>query len=983
VDFRLLGPTEVVIADDDRVEVGSIRERAILTMLLLRANKVVQVGQLIDAVWDDSPPATARSQVQQCISALRRKLAQAGGHDLLKTDSAGYVIRIPRDSIDVARFEELVLRSRIAAAEDRVADAVADLRAALALWHGPACAGVDSRVIRAAATRLDEDRLAAMETCFDLELRLGHHRELSGELGGLVAQNPLRERLRALYMLALYRSGHKAAALDAFRSARTTLVAELGLEPGDELSALHRGILAADPALDYGPDSAPGTTRPALGTIPVPRQLPSAIADFTGRGQEISELTRLLSAPDEAVLAGRYLPIAVLRGKGGVGKTALALHAAHALRQHYPDGHLYAQLRDGEGQPASAADVLAWFLRALSLPSAAMPDGLAERTATYRSLLGDRRVLIMLDDAHGTSQVLPLIPGNPGCGVIITSRNSLADLHGSHYFDIGDLDEAASVGLLGSVIGKDRVAAEPSAATALVRLCGCLPLALRIVAAKLLARPHWKLDGMVRRLTDEERRLDELALGDAGIRATVAVSYESLDQDARQLFRLLGLLGIADFGAWAAAPLLGCDATLAVELLDTLVDARLVDVHLNGAGTARFRLHELVRVYARERLAAEEPAPQRAAALERLLGCWLALAAEAHRRTYGGDFAILHGTATRFVLPDDLVDELLASPLGWLRVEQAGLVSAVHQAAQAGLDELCWELAMTLVTLFESDYQADNWRRTHEVALAATRRAANQHGEAAMLYSLGHLEMAEQPARATRYLEPALATFEAIGSGHGTALALAGLAFLDRLRGHYDQSLARYLAALGHFREAGDQVGEVDCLTNMAQIHADQGEPDAARGLLGQAVTACETLAAPRVVAQTEYRMGAFLLRTGDLARAERHLRLSLQMVRDEGDVIGEVYALHTLATVHTQQHRHAIAEAEFCAALDLSRQVGEKLVHGRVLLAYAEALDARHELDRAGVMADAALAVFSEVGGAPVLRARAHALQGRLSGRG
>jgi DNA-binding SARP family transcriptional activator len=740
VDFRLLGVIEIVLPGNNLVEIGSARERVILTMLLLRANRVVQVEQLIDAVWDESPPATARSQVQQCVSALRRKLAQAGG-GLLMTDAAGYVIRVPGDAIDVTRFERLVLRSRIAVTEDRIADAAADLRAALALWRGPACAGVDSSVIRAAATRLDEDRLAALETCADLDLQLGRHRELAGELGGLVAQYPLRERLRYLYMVALYRSGDKATALEAFRSARVALVAELGLEPGDELSALNRGILAGDPALDHGPDTIPGTARLDLGTVPVPRQLPSAIADFTGRGQEVSELTMLLSVPDEAMLAGRYLPMAVLRGKGGVGKTTLALHAAHALRHDYPDGHLYAQLRDGDGHPVSAADVLSLFLRALGLPSAAIPEGLAERAATYRSLVGDRRVLILLDDAHVTSQVVPLIPGNPGCGVIITSRDSLAGLDGAHYIDIGDLDEAASLRLLGAVIGSDRVAEEPAAALSLVRMCGCLPLALRIVAARLVARPHWKLEAMVGRLADEERRLDELALGDVGIRATVALSYETLDQDAGQLFRLLGLLGSADFSAWVAAPLLGCDAARAVELLDTLVDARLVDVHVNGAGVARFRLHELVRVYARERLAAEESAARRTAALERMLGCWLMLASEAHRRTYGGDFAILHRSASRFPLPADLIDELLASPLDWLRIEQSGLVSAVYQAAQTGLHELCWDLAMTLMTLFESDYQADNWRRTHDVALAAARRGGNRMGEAAMLYSLGHLEV--------------------------------------------------------------------------------------------------------------------------------------------------------------------------------------------------------------------------------------------------
>jgi tetratricopeptide (TPR) repeat protein len=250
-----------------------------------------------------------------------------------------------------------------------------------------------------------------------------------------------------------------------------------------------------------------------------------------------------------------------------------------------------------------------------------------------------------------------------------------------------------------------------------------------------------------------------------------------------------------------------------------------------------------------------------------------------------------------------------------------------------------------------------------------------------MLYSRGQLAIAERPASGARYLASALAAFEQLGHGHGTALALAGLAYVDRLDGHYELALSRYATSRDLFRQAGDRVSEVDCMTSMAQIHADREEFEAARGLLVEALTACQTLAAPRIIAQTDYRMGSFLLSTGDLTQAERHLRLSLQVVRDEGDTIGEVYALHALATVHAVQRRHSISNAEFRAALDLSRQVGEKLVHGRVLLAYAEALEARPERDYAAALAGEALAVFGEVGGPLVLCAQAHALQARLSG--
>jgi DNA-binding SARP family transcriptional activator/tetratricopeptide (TPR) repeat protein len=977
VEFRLLGSLEVAV-NNETFDFGSARQRIILAMLLLQANQVVPLAQLVDAVWDEKPPATAESQVQTCISALRQRIEKYGSQRLIVTRSIGYAIMVPDDGLDYARFEHLVRRGRAAASDRRLEDAVRDLRAALALWRGPAVAGVESRPVQASAARLNESRLLVLEECIDLELVLGRHHDLAVELGELVAQHPLRERLRAQHMLALYRSARQAEALESFQEVRHRLVEELGIDPGEELTALEEAILRNDPALELKTQTRGLPERADHSTGEVPHQLPAALADFTGRDSVLGNLVALLSPLEgEETSEPRFLPVVTLAGKGGVGKTTLAVYAAHAVRQHYPDGQLFAQLRDPDGKPISSQELLARFLRALGMQSPAQPSTLAERTAAYRSLLGERRVLIILDDADSLNQVQPLIPGSPTCAVIITNRYPFA-VAGAAHFEIGDVDEQTAVSLLARILGAARVEAEPAAALALVRLCGCLPLALRIVAAKLAMRPHWRIDQMVHRMANEGSRLDELALSGAGIRATLSLSYNTLPDNARRLFLLLGQLGTSDFASWVCAPLLDVDPQTASELLDKLVEVHLVEVRAREGDPPRFRLHDLVRIYAVERLAIEEPAAARTAALKRVLGCWLSLVTEAHRRRYGGNFTVLHGNAEHWTLPAEFVDNLLGKTLSWFRDEHLALISAIQQAAQAGLDELCWDLAMTSVTFFEAEYLIDHWRKTHEAALEVTRRNGNLRGEAAILCSLGNLAVGERLGDAERHLNPALRTFDKLGDTHGSALTLGLLAFVDRLSGRYEEALARYQSAMDGFLKVGDLVGQVDALTSMAQIEMDREQFDLAERHLREALTICKSLNSPRIGVQTEYRMGEFLLLKGELEGAERCFKNVLG-VSDETDVVGKAYALQGLGVVYTKQERFALAETDLRTALELARRVGDNLVHGRVLLACAEYYFAKTQLSTANAMIDEALVVFSSLGPATVWRARFLELKARI----
>lgn len=966
--FRLLGPLEV-FTGGKVVRIRSARQRTVLAMVLLDANRVVQLDRIVGAIWEDHPPVTARGQVQTCVSALRELLRTAGPDVSIVTSAAGYGIRLAETELDVAVFRRLTATGLAAAGEGRTEEAVRDLRSALALWRGPAAADVESTMVQAVAGRLSEDRLTVLEKCAELELGLGRHCDLVGELAELVNQHPFRERVRALHMLALYRSGRQGEALDSFVTARQFLVDELGIEPGRELAALHTAILSGDPSLELAAGSRRQAQWSGHGATVTPKQLPAAIADFTGREEIVDELTQSLRPPGE----GRrgYVPVLVLAGKGGVGKTTLALHVAHAAGHHFPDGHLFGQLREGDGGTVSPHELLGRFLCALGMPAVSLPSSTTERAATYRSLLADRRVLIVLDDMNDAGQVVPLIPGGTGCAVIVTCRSYMSGLAGARYFRLGDLDEDASVELIERIVGAERLSVQGVQVRALVRLCGCLPLALRIIAAKLVERPHWTIGQMVSRISDEGKRLDELVLADAGIRATLQVSYRGLGSQARSLFARLGLVDAADFAAWVAAPLLDMDAEAASDLLDTLVRAHLVEVRLDESGRPRFRMHELIRIYARERLAEELSIAERAAAVRRLLGCWLFLANEAHSRARGGDFAVLHGSADVWRLPLQTVSDLLGRPLDWLRSERATLVLAVLRAGRAGLDELCWDLAVTSVTLFELAGQSDDWRKTHQAALEATRAAGNERGEAAVLCSLGNLEIGLRMGEATRYLDPALAVFDKLGDTHGRALALSALASIDRLSGRSAMAMDRYRQALAGFREVGDDVSKADVLANMAQIEMDNQRLDEAEKLLDDALATSRAVGAPRARAQAEYRLGEFNLRTGAFERAERAFESALEIVREEGDLVGEAYALNGMAMARIKQGRLRLAEADLSAALVLTRRMTDNVVHGRVLLSSAELRVAQGDPRGALELLDEAHVMFTGIGPASAQRAR------------
>lgn len=968
--FNILGPVEVMNGPTAlRIPPG--RQPIILSALLLEPNRVVPVDRLIDVVWEERPPATARSQVQICVSALRQLFAGLGVEQPIVTRPPGYLLRIADGQIDSQLFIAMIAEANAAAREGRLEDGVVLLRNALALWRGPALGGENGSVFRGAAVRLEEARLAALETCIDLELRLGRHHTLIAELGGLVSEHPLRERLRGQLMIALYRSGRPAEALEVYRTGWRIMVDELGLEPGEELRHLEGAILAEDHGLQL--DEREVVARAEVPPRVGPHQLPADIVDFTCREKLIGQAEATLLEGADSAEHRPAVPVVVIAGKAGIGKTALAVHVAHRVAERgFSDGQLFCSLAGTQRTPMTPSDVLGRFLRALGMPGSTIPDELDERAEMYRSLLAGRQLLVVLDDVASVRQVTPLLPGSGSCAVIITSRMRLTEISGAKVLDVNLLRPESSLDLLSNVIGAERVAGESAAATALVRMVGGLPLALRIVAARLAARPHWSLASMVGRLADERRRLDELAHGDMMVRASLLLTYEGLEPRAAQLFRLLGALTEGSVPTWVGAALLDEDPAEATGLLERLVDMQMLDVTGPDLdGQPRYAFHAIIRLFARERLLAQESAAAQHSALARVLGGWLSRVEGAHRELYGGDFTVLRGNATRWrpVGAGDLTELAGVAdfaphvePMSWLEAESANLVAAVGQASDAGLDELCWELAVSLVTLFEAGGYFDEWQRTHERALECVRRAGNRRGEAALLCSLGSLYLSRRrPASARAVLGPSLELFAGIGDEHGVAMARRNLALIDYEAGATEAATRGYEEALDGFRLVGDLIGQAYVLSKIAQISSDEGKYQLATDQLSEALEICREVGSRRVEGQALYRLGEILLLQQRFEEADLVLTTVVDLVRGNRDVLGEGYALHTLGVVRAKLGRHDEAKELLRAAITLREKILDHVGAARVHLDLAPLLADQGEQAKAVELLEHALSTFGE----------------------
>jgi DNA-binding SARP family transcriptional activator len=923
--FGVLGPLCAQITGRE-VRLDGPRQAKMLAALLVDANKVVATERLVAVMWDGKAPATAVRQVQDALSGLRRNLAACGApSSLISTRRGGYEIHLAPDQFDLLEFDN---ERRLAERHQSPFETAAALRRAMACWRGDALVDIPSRVLELDAARLNEKRAATHKQCLSIELDLGRHREVIEELTALLREHPYDEQLAEHLMVALYRCRRQGEALQVYERLRRTLAGELGVDPTPPLQALHRRILSADPALAApvrasGPPDPPPEGPEAAATepdMPMPvRQLPLDVPDFVGRAEALAEVAGLLDGAEP-----NGTRVAVVVGGPGVGKSCLVTHAARLASAAFPDGQLYLDLAATSDEPRDPALMLAEALRALSIAGSAIPNSLSERAALYRSLLADRRMLVVLDDAGHADQVLPLLPGADGCAVLITSRTLLTQLPGARHIDLDVLSREEARELFTGMVGRRRVEREPAEADAILDCCGNLPLAVRIASAKLTGRPAWSLRVLRERIEDESRRLAELRIGDLSVRASVELSLRLLPAASVRALSLLGLLGAYTLPGWVVGPLL--DRSDAEDVLDTLVDASLVRLTATDAiGQPRYRLHDLIRTCAVE-IAAQLPAAEKRDAIVRVLSAWLELVGRATDRLPAGLLAGEPGSAPRRSLPDAVVDRLMADPVGWFDAERDTLLGAVKLAVDWRLDELAWELAAGAVTYYDHRCLYQDWEHGHRLALDAAEAAGNTRGAAVLLRGLGQLHIyRDEFEAATRTLESSVGLCQDGGDKRGEALSVAMLGTVSRVQGRYDEAVDRVQHALGIAVGEGDRHLEAQLSCSMAVMRLMHDELDEAESWFDEALRQARALDDGHRVAVVLRRFSRLHDRRGDPDEALSCLRQALATFEELADERCAAYTLLEVGRVHAGQHDRDRASPALERAADLFHRHGDR----------------------------------------------------------
>ncbi|MEV4454195.1 BTAD domain-containing putative transcriptional regulator [Microbispora sp. NPDC049633] len=977
--FAVLGPV-LAWRDGDELDLGTPLQRSILAMLLLREGHPVTPDEMIDGVWGEDAPPRALGALRTYVSRLRTVLepdrSPRTPPRLLTSVGRGYALRLDSAHSAPAQFDLAVFERECAAAESdrrtgKAGEAARRLRGALSLWSGEPLTGAVGPYAEHQRDRLAERRMSAVETLMELDLELGRHAEIVSELVALAAEHPLRERLRAQLMLAYYRCGRQAEALSVFTETRQALVEELGIEPGAELTGLHRRILAADPALAHTPppvrlshpdghdDAATAGTAPAI-EMPRPAQLPAAVSDFTGRTGLVHRLLALLRGEG----AGEGVPIAAMSGIGGVGKTTLAVHVAHLAGDLFPDGQLYADLRGYGAEPTAPETALVAFLRALGIPMDVIPDGLAERSALFRSLLADRRMLVLLDNARDAEQVEHLLPGAPGCAAIITSRGKLADLPAARLVDLDVMEPEEALSLLAAVAGPERVAAERAAAMDVVAACGFLPLAVRIVAARLASRPSWTVASLVPRLADERRRLDEMKIGNLAVSATFALGYGQLDARQARAFRLLSLPAGSGISALAAAAVLGLTPAEAEDLIESLVDASLLEAPAPG----RYRFHDLLKLFARRQAEDAEEPEARALALRRLLGFYLASAGAAHRLAYEGS-AIADNLTDLGVLGHAFssADEAVA----WLSAEAEDMFGAVAQAAQAaqahepGGDLLAAaDLLLALEPLLESGTSQRDFEQRTSALLTATRRTGERRGEMRCRYVLGRVLFgANRLAEAEAHFLAARTLGEETGDHIVLGETCNALAVVAGRRRRHTEALEWFDRATAVYREVGNPAGEALASCYSARDHLGLGRPGDAIAAAERGLAVFSEIGSGAGVARARYHLGNVLSHVGRLNEAVVHHAECLAFFRASNQRVWEQRVCYRLAATFIAAGRFAEAARHAEQALTVSREITHPYGEAQSLAALGKALASLGETGRGRQALVKALDIFTRLG--------------------
>lgn len=962
MDFLLLGPVEVR-SRNHALEIGPRQRRTVLAALLADPGRPVPLPVLEERTWGQSPPAGARPALYAHIARIRQYLESAGDELPVRIlrRPGGYLLHTDPDRVDLHRFLRLTAEARDRSRAD--ADRAELLGEALGLWRGSPLADLTGEWAARVREAWNRQRLDAVTQWAQTQLRLERPEEVLAALPTVVAEHPLVEPLAGALMAALVAVGRNAEALDVYATTRARIRDELGTEPGLQLQSLHAALLRRDSA---APTPGPrGAARLDFRPV-VPAQLPADVPAFTGRTDELAELDRVARASTTVV-------VAAVSGTPGVGKTALAVRWAHLVSGRFPDGQLHVNLRGYDpGPPVSAARALAAFLSALGVRDQDVPLEEDERAARYRTEMAGRRMLVLLDNAASVEQLRPLLPGTPGCAVVVTSRDSLPGLvalHGARRLDLDLLPARDAVALLRILIG-DRVDAEPEAAATLAARCARLPLALRLAAELATSRPDTTLTQLGEELSDRQHRLDLLdADGDqrAAVRAVFSWSYRHLPAEAARAFRLSALHPGSDFDAHAAAAMTATDLDGAHRLCAVLARAHLI--HPTRPG--RYGMHDLLRAYGAQLARAEDGEAGVRAALTRLFDGHLATAAAAADTLYPAEKHRRPRVAAAAVPIASVgaADDAVA----WLDAELATSVDISGYTATQGWPTYTTRLAAVLFRYLENAGQYAHALAVHGHALDAAESTGDRAGEALARTGLGSIHW-----RLGRYGEAAehqrrgLALFRRSGDRLGEARVLMNLGNIEEHQGRYGPATGHFRGALDRFREVGDRVGEAAALSDLGLVDWRLGRYEQAAGSHREALKLFRDLADGTGEAAALTNLGLVHDSRGDFEQAADHQRQALRLTRELGDRVGEAVASTNLGDLDTRLGRCGTAAGHHRHALGVFQQIGHRFGEAYALNGLGRALHGDGRAAEAHTHHAAALAVATEIGH-PAEEARAH----------
>ncbi|RDV53364.1 AfsR family transcriptional regulator [Streptomyces sp. IB2014 011-12] len=1030
MNLLALGPLELWHGDQQHM-LGSVKQRCVLAVLVHARGEPVAMDTLMERVWGDEPPRTAPDTLQTYLSRLRGHLRDAVG-PLVRLDRVPprlYQLRMSdQNDLDLVRFQRFRTEAAEAAEQGRTDWAIGLLRTAENLWRGEPLTESSSEWAASVRARLVEDHRHVREERIRLELELGRHADLIGELRELVAESPLAEGVVGSLMLALHRSGRHSEALELYRRTHTRL-RELGMDPGADLRALHQRILEQDralteprpsavavtsrgapppplPAPAAGPPVAvPTAAAPAVQPPPLPsarNNLPRDTRDFTGRARELKLLRDGLTGD------GYALPLAVLHGMPGIGKTALAVHAAHRLADAYPAGQLYVDLHGFSGRrPVDPAEALAFLLHAAGAPGE-LPETLDERAAEWREWTARNRVLVVLDNARDAAQVRPLLPGSAGCLALVTSRNRLSGLDGATSLLVDALPGQEAAALFTRIAGTARTSRDPDALTLLVEACGRHPLATTLLAGRFRHRQIWDLRHLLERLAQSLDPLDEL--DEEVFVSAFRFSYAELAPGTRRLLRLLALHPGPDVTAAAAAALSGTGsgpggAEGVRRSIEELLDCHLLAEPVLG----RYQLHDLTRAFALRMCSAEESESARGEAVGRLLGYYLTSAHRAHRLTHPRRRALEPGQL--FFYAAEFGEEQEAA--AWLEAERTNLLAAARTAAAEDLGHA----ALFPHALAPSLRIWGSWAVTNELygaAVAALRsrgdplllaqtlveaaavlaqtghgEALSCAGEALTLFQdlddpAGCADASLQASRAhlaaghtgpsLRMAARALDLYRQRGDLHGEAECLNVEGAALHHEGRYDEALGRARLTLRMHEGTGDLLGQIRALNNIGEIHRLQGRIEHAHDHFERSRVLAQLHSGAQELAILDMNLGAVSQAMGDTPRALAGFRRALESHRGRGDTLGEANALISMGSAHAENGDGGEALLHFTLAEEVARSIDSAYERTRALLGVADVHESADRPDVAFEVYGQALDLAERTGSRP---AAARALAG------